>query len=201
MDLDLEKPCVCTPSNCTGSGVCQTWLLGQCQCMRPGNPGKTWLFSRPTTGWWCGIHADWTELTSCVDRYFDFKEEKSERRYFYLTILRDPVKRFISEFKFVQHGAVWELGMEKHVCNGRQPLPEELPKCYTGSDWRSVQIEEFLAQLLARPSVSTCCPERAPCHPRSVLIDPWRQYCSTPLTSPGAPQFSALCCSSKAGTN
>ena len=144
MDLDLEKPCVCTPSNCTGSGVCQTWLLGQCQCMRPGNPGKTWLFSRPTTGWWCGIHADWTELTSCVDRYFDFKEEKSERRYFYLTILRDPVKRFISEFKFVQHGAVWGLGMEKHVCNGRQPLPEELPKCYTGPDWRSVQIEEFI---------------------------------------------------------
>ena len=84
------------------------------------------------------------ELTSCVDRYFDFKEEKSERRYFYLTILRDPVKRFISEFKFVQHGAVWGLGMEKHVCNGRQPLPEELPKCYTGPRWRSVQIDEFM---------------------------------------------------------
>jgi len=27
----------------------------------------TWLFSRFSTGWACGLHADWTELVSCVD--------------------------------------------------------------------------------------------------------------------------------------
>ena len=138
LDIDLETPCICKPSNCTGGGRCK------CQCRRPGNSDKTWLFSRSTAGWWCGIHADWTELTSCVDRYFDFMEEKRKRRYFYLTILRDPVKRFISELKFIRLGAVWGLGMEKHVCNGRPPLPEELPKCYSGPDWRSVKIDEFM---------------------------------------------------------
>ena len=34
--------------------------------------------------------------------------------------------------------------MEKHVCNGRQPLPKELPKCHTGPNWRIAQIEEFM---------------------------------------------------------
>lgn len=27
----------------------------------------SWLFSRFSTGWICGLHADWTELTACVD--------------------------------------------------------------------------------------------------------------------------------------
>ena len=30
---------------------------------------KNWLFSRYSTGWKCGLHPDWTELTGCVDKY------------------------------------------------------------------------------------------------------------------------------------
>ena len=30
---------------------------------------KNWLFSRYSTGWKCGLHPDWTELTGCVDTY------------------------------------------------------------------------------------------------------------------------------------
>ena len=45
--------------------------------------------SRYSTGWRCGLHADWTELTGCVDNYLSGLEpEVGERRYFYITFLR-----------------------------------------------------------------------------------------------------------------
>ena len=51
--------------------------------------GRNWLFSRYSTGWRCGLHADWTELTGCVDNYLSGLEpEVRERRYFYITFLR-----------------------------------------------------------------------------------------------------------------
>uniref|UniRef100_A0A3Q4HXM9 Heparan-sulfate 6-O-sulfotransferase n=1 Tax=Neolamprologus brichardi TaxID=32507 RepID=A0A3Q4HXM9_NEOBR len=52
-NIQLEQPCDC--------------LAGQrkCTCHRPGK-AESWLFSRFSTGWSCGLHADWTELTSCV---------------------------------------------------------------------------------------------------------------------------------------
>ena len=44
---------------------------------------------RYSTGWRCGLHADWTELTGCVDNYLSGLEpEVRERRYFYITFLR-----------------------------------------------------------------------------------------------------------------
>lgn len=42
----------------------------------------------------CGLHADFTELTSCVDGELDRHEGQSaQRRYFYITLLREPVSR------------------------------------------------------------------------------------------------------------
>ncbi|KAB0354075.1 hypothetical protein FD755_023232 [Muntiacus reevesi] len=41
-----------------------------CECCR-----ETWLFSRFSTGWSCGLHADWTELTSCVPAVVDGKRD------------------------------------------------------------------------------------------------------------------------------
>ena len=39
------------------------------------------------------MHPDWTELTECVDDYLNSIEELAKRRYFYITFLRDPVRR------------------------------------------------------------------------------------------------------------
>lgn len=52
-NIQLERPCECH--------------VGQkkCTCYRPGKK-ETWLFSRFSTGWSCGLHADWTELVNCV---------------------------------------------------------------------------------------------------------------------------------------
>lgn len=52
-NIRLEQPCSCKPGQ------------KKCTCHRPGRK-ETWLFSRFSTGWSCGLHPDWTELTNCV---------------------------------------------------------------------------------------------------------------------------------------
>lgn len=66
------------------------------------------------------------------------------RRFFYTTFLRDPVSRFISEFRHVARGATWSKS--RHICNDRPPSPLELPWCYDPeSGWGNVTLDEFLA--------------------------------------------------------
>ena len=77
-----------------------------------------------------------------VNNYLDAAEGRSERRYFYVTFLRDPVSRFLSELKHVQRGATWRDA--NHICGGRPPAPGELPDCYAGRDWRGVGLDEFM---------------------------------------------------------
>ncbi|XP_070388739.1 heparan-sulfate 6-O-sulfotransferase 2-like isoform X2 [Dermacentor albipictus] len=186
-DLALERPCQC--------------LRGRkrCRCARPPSAAtggqRSWLFSRYSTGWKCGLHADWTELTACVDRAMDRAEKAPAKRrvtsqdrprlmpgqsrtrwwrstrwhlilpeqnisqfcsdyleadiklfsgwYFYVTLLREPVARFLSEFRHVQRGATWRGS--RHLCGGRAPTANELPLCFNGSDWRDVTFQEFMA--------------------------------------------------------
>ncbi|KAG5673803.1 hypothetical protein PVAND_003820 [Polypedilum vanderplanki] len=128
-DLDLKRKCTCQRKK------------KRCYCFRP-NRNENWLFSRYSTGWKCGLHADWTELISCVDQEFDKNEgETTKRRYFYITLLRSPIARYLSEYRHVQRGATWKNS--RHFCLGRQATSEELPPCYTGDDWMDVTLDEF----------------------------------------------------------
>ncbi|VEN34206.1 unnamed protein product [Callosobruchus maculatus] len=129
-DLDLKRPCTCPISR------------KRCHCFRP-HSNQSWLFSRYTTGWKCGLHADWTELTSCVDRKLDELEEVVKRRYFYVTLLREPISRYLSEFRHVQRGATWRGS--RHFCKGRPVTEKELPPCYEGENWGGVELDEFIA--------------------------------------------------------
>ncbi|XP_014380146.1 heparan-sulfate 6-O-sulfotransferase 2-like [Alligator sinensis] len=61
-NIQLEQPCECRAGQ------------KKCTCLRPGKR-ETWLFSRFSTGWSCGLHADWTELTNCVPAVVDSKKE------------------------------------------------------------------------------------------------------------------------------
>ncbi|NWT39561.1 H6ST2 sulfotransferase, partial [Chroicocephalus maculipennis] len=61
-NIQLEQPCECRAGQ------------KKCTCYRP-NRRETWLFSRFSTGWSCGLHADWTELTNCVPSVVDSKKE------------------------------------------------------------------------------------------------------------------------------
>ncbi|KAA0713352.1 Heparan-sulfate 6-O-sulfotransferase 3-B [Triplophysa tibetana] len=133
-NIHLERPCDCRSGQ------------KKCTCHRPGR-AESWLFSRFSTGWSCGLHADWTELTSCVPAVMNKKQKKdapSKRRdFYYITLLRDPVSRYLSEWKHVQRGATWKTAL--HMCDGRPPTPDELPACYSSEDWTGVSLQEFMA--------------------------------------------------------
>uniref|UniRef100_A0A3P9I6G0 Heparan-sulfate 6-O-sulfotransferase n=1 Tax=Oryzias latipes TaxID=8090 RepID=A0A3P9I6G0_ORYLA len=131
-NIKLERPCECHAGQ------------KKCTCLRPGKM-ETWLFSRFSTGWSCGLHADWTELTSCVPSRMDSREVPKNspiRNYYYITILRDPVSRYLSEWRHVQRGATWKASL--HVCDGRSPTLSELPSCYSGDDWSGCSLQEFM---------------------------------------------------------
>nr|CAD7198228.1 unnamed protein product [Timema douglasi] len=128
-DLDLQRPCTCQRKR------------KRCYCFRP-NRNENWLFSRYSTGWKCGLHADWTELTSCVDSELDKNEgDTVKRRYFYITLLREPISRYLSEFRHVQRGATWRNS--RHWCGGHAASPQELPPCYEGLSWEGVTLDQF----------------------------------------------------------
>ncbi|XP_053245573.1 heparan-sulfate 6-O-sulfotransferase 1 isoform X1 [Podarcis raffonei] len=149
-NVRLEVPCDCRPGQ------------KKCTCYRP-NRRETWLFSRFSTGWSCGLHADWTELTNCVPGVLDKRESAAAaktprtaiqkgwilghshhmwRKFYYITLLRDPVSRYLSEWRHVQRGATWKTSL--HMCDGRTPTPEELPSCYEGTDWSGCTLQEFM---------------------------------------------------------
>ncbi|XP_034132034.1 heparan-sulfate 6-O-sulfotransferase 2 isoform X2 [Drosophila guanche] len=128
-DLDLKRPCECQRQR------------KRCYCFRP-HRNENWLFSRYSTGWKCGLHADWTELTSCVDVELDKNEgETAKRRYFYISLLREPISRYMSEYRHVRRGATWKGS--RHWCLGRQASANELPACYKGKDWLDVDLDQF----------------------------------------------------------
>ncbi|XP_017558459.1 heparan-sulfate 6-O-sulfotransferase 3-B [Pygocentrus nattereri] len=132
-NIRLERPCDCKPGQ------------KKCSCHRPGRD-ESWLFSRFSTGWSCGLHADWTELTNCVPVLMEKKQQqqasKRKRNFYYITMLRDPVSRYLSEWKHVQRGATWKTSL--HMCDGRSPTQAELPACYSGDDWSGVTLREFM---------------------------------------------------------
>ncbi|XP_068614348.1 heparan-sulfate 6-O-sulfotransferase 2-like [Brachionichthys hirsutus] len=131
-NIQLERPCECRAGQ------------KKCACYRPGKK-EAWLFSRFSTGWSCGLHADWTELTSCVPSRMDSREVPQNvpsRNFYYITILRDPVSRYLSEWRHVQRGATWKASL--HVCDGRSPTLSELPSCYSGDDWSGCSLQEFM---------------------------------------------------------
>uniref|UniRef100_A0A4W5MKA7 Heparan-sulfate 6-O-sulfotransferase n=1 Tax=Hucho hucho TaxID=62062 RepID=A0A4W5MKA7_9TELE len=160
-NIHLEQPCDCMPGQ------------KKCTCHRPGK-AESWLFSRFSTGWSCGLHADWTELTNCVPAVMNKKDKKDSlrgsaekngrnspntgapssietnvsfclcccRNFYYITMLRDPVSRFLSEWKHVQRGATWKTAL--HMCDGRSPTQDELPACYSGDDWTGVTLTNFM---------------------------------------------------------
>lgn len=132
-DLNLDSPCACPRKR------------KRCDCFRPNTLNEQWLFSRYSTGWRCGLHADWTELTGCVEDALDEYENYPKKRryplnknnyhpfqtlttprYFFITVLRDPIHRYLSEFRHVQRGATWKSA--RHWCGGKEFTT--LPHCY-----------------------------------------------------------------------
>lgn len=104
---------------------------------------EMWLASERTYGWWCGVHPFLFEMETCLDSKLIAKYGSMARSYHYITILRHPVLRYLSEFLHVGRGATWSK--RKHICNDH---PMELPPCYqgyySGVPWENVTLDQFL---------------------------------------------------------
>lgn len=66
----------------------------------------------------------------------------AKRRYFYITLLREPVSRYLSEFRHVQRGATWKGA--RHFCNGRNATRQEIAPCYASETWQRVELDPFM---------------------------------------------------------
>ena len=66
----------------------------------------------------------------------------ADRRYFYITFLREPVSRYLSEWRHVQRGATWR---DAQLRCGGHAWSEVIPTCYNGSDWSHVSLSDFMA--------------------------------------------------------
>ena len=92
-----------------------------------------WYFSRQTFGWICGIHPDFTDITSCVKKYYN------QDKFSYFTILREPIQRYISEWRHVSRGATWIRKKGSNCLNSYK-------NCFKGSDlWLNVTLDEFMS--------------------------------------------------------
>jgi len=66
--------------------------------------GHQWLFSRHSTGWACGLHADWTELHACVPRALNRLEGvRRKRRSVEVRFYLRPVLVSISRYNHYLH--------------------------------------------------------------------------------------------------
>ena len=70
-DLAVDIPCDCS--------------LGKKRCRCENSKKQVWLFSRYSTGWICGLHADWTELKDCVNDALDKTEQAHRKRRYPLS--------------------------------------------------------------------------------------------------------------------
>lgn len=124
LDLKIDRPCACSDDR------------RRCNCSRPNQRFKplsvvdsTWLISRFSIGWACGLHSDWTQLTLCL---------RGLRNLFFATYLRHPLNRFISEFRHVQRGATWKKS--KNYCESYNTQ-----LCLGNrSTWLNVSLDEFM---------------------------------------------------------
>ena len=99
---------------------------------------NNWYFSRETFSWYCGVHADYTTLRNCIN---DVKNEfKFLDKFVFITLIRDPIKRYISEWNHINvrpKSVGWT--MSTNICN------KEI-SCLNGknSSYR-MSIEEFIS--------------------------------------------------------
>ena len=65
-----------------------------------------------------------------------------DRRYFYISFLRDPVSRYLSEWRHVARGATWDGAELK--CGGLE-WGQRLERCWgEAEDWAGVKLQEFM---------------------------------------------------------
>ena len=112
--------------------------------LRTSNNRDVWILSRLSTGWLCGLHADYTELKNCINKKlveFIGIEKTEKINQYWVTNLRNPEDRYVSEWRHVVRGATWKQSILQ--CN-RVPYYDRCfyGRCYT-ENWINVTLSDF----------------------------------------------------------
>uniref|UniRef100_T2M762 Heparan-sulfate 6-O-sulfotransferase n=1 Tax=Hydra vulgaris TaxID=6087 RepID=T2M762_HYDVU len=125
-------------SNC----VCESTKKPSCMCYRK-EKNEIWLICRYIQPKWpCGLHPDLATMKKCAPNFMNSVYGSRPRRFLYATLLRDPIHRFISEFRHIQRGASWDSAAS--LCQGKN-LASQVTSCFKGSLWLNLTIEKFLS--------------------------------------------------------
>ena len=97
-----------------------------------------WYWGRKTAGWPCGIHPHYRILKSCITRYYPLSDP--EKDFFFFTMIREPIKRYLSEWHHASQGINWIGSKQKGHC-----LYDNYKKCFKGNrTWIYVELKEFI---------------------------------------------------------
>ena len=108
----------------------------------PPQSKEMWLVSETTYGWPCGVHPFLTDFKSCLPNFFKNKFGKRHRSFHYLTLIRHPVVRYISEFYHISSLGNWPY---KNHCNGKPYLRNiNKSKCMVGIR-KNVLLSDFMS--------------------------------------------------------
>jgi hypothetical protein len=78
------------------------------------NPIDNWYYSYHTTlKFECGLHPDFTALTHCIPKLYP---NTDTRNIYYFTRLREPIDRYISEWKYISKGLPFNIKSYKTFC-------------------------------------------------------------------------------------
>ena len=113
--------------------------------LRPGaSKYDTWLISRLSTGWDCGVHASFSAFQECLPKLL-WKNLGTERyreiskNLYFITSIRNPIDRYISEWKHYARGAIW--ADSRMLCGGKE-YEKTIPSCF-GENWKGVSLKTF----------------------------------------------------------
>ena len=73
--LSFNNKSSCT---CPSSQIRRSKILWKCNCIKNG---ESWLISRFSTGWLCGVHADWTTYHRCLAKKIKLDYGSKKRKY------------------------------------------------------------------------------------------------------------------------
>ncbi len=98
---------------------------------------ENWFFTWHTFDYLvCGNHADFMRLQNCLPHLY---QNKSVRSYEYISIIREPVKRYISELGNLRRKHIWDFS--KNACNHEGK--STLDKCF-GENRTNLSLNRFL---------------------------------------------------------
>ena len=107
---------------------------------------NNWLVCRPTISWPCGVHPDYPKLNSCMQKAKI--EGKIKGKIHYITLLREPILRYISEWRHIVR-SINKYGIDSpfktsNICNKEVSMTECMPFELGKRENKTISLEEYI---------------------------------------------------------